>query len=330
MDVGPHLEIPTMSTGLATLPEMTSTTSTLRLFQAPFRLVDASVASKAESTRRTYAECFASWAKYLALEDPDPETALQCLISQSPGNANALVLSYQEWLLKQGMAPGTVNLRLAALRSSVKTARRLGLTSLYLECPGVPCESYRDTRGVGAEMIATTLRTLASKQGGKSIRDYAIVRLMASCGLRRAEVCSLDVEHLDCDQGRLMVLGKGKRQRLAMTVPAPTLDALRRWIAVRGSHPGPMFTSLDRAKKGDGRLTGRSLWSITTKLGLRNPHSIRHSSITSGLDLTGGNVRAVRMHSRHASIDIVCRYDDRRTDMGGDVAKLIDAALDVH
>jgi integrase/recombinase XerC len=49
--------------------------------------------------------------------------------------------------------------------------------------------------------------------GAKAVRDRAIIRLLWDLGLRRGEVVSLDLEHLESERGRLAVLGKRRRGR---------------------------------------------------------------------------------------------------------------------
>jgi integrase/recombinase XerC len=114
-------------------------------------------------------------------------------------------------------------------------------------------------------------------------------------------------------------------------LPEPTRRALADWLAIRGEEPGPLFTNVDRARKGDGRLTGAGIWAIVTALGEATgqtvrPHGLRHAAITKALDATSGDVRAVQRFSRHAKVDTVLVYDDARRDLGGEVAKLVAGA----
>jgi integrase/recombinase XerC len=53
------------------------------------------------------------------------------------------------------------------------------------------------------------------------------------------------------------------------------------------------------------------------------PHGIRHASITRALDLTDGNVRDVQKFSRHASVITTMRYDDRRTNISGQITRML-------
>jgi integrase/recombinase XerC len=66
----------------------------------------------------------------------------------------------------------------------------------------------------------------------------AIVRVLFDLALRRSEVTGLDLEHVDIRANRLWVLGKGRKERKAMTMPPRTLNALKAWLKRRGMQPG--------------------------------------------------------------------------------------------
>ena len=254
----------------------------------------------------------------------------QSLIEAGPGAANLAVLRYRGELVQRQLSPATVNRRLTAIRSLLTLARTLGLITWGIEIEGVRRVAYRDTRGPGLTAVRRLVRA-ASEQGSvKAARDGAIIALLAGMALRRAEVVSLDLGHWHSGQGVLAVLGKGQTERLLMTVPVPVRKALDAWVAVRGQDPGPLFISLDPARKGDGRLTGdglyRSLGSLGSNIGVRvRPHGLRHTAITSALDLCDGNVRKVMKFSRHVSVETVLVYDDARSDVAGAVAEQVAA-----
>jgi integrase/recombinase XerC len=257
------------------------------------------------------------------------EDAGRLLLERGHGEANGLALDYRAHLLERGLSPATVNRRLAALRSLVKLGRTLGFVAWTLEVDGVKSESYRDTRGPGRSGVRDLFAHLEASTSAKSLRDRAVVRLLFDLGLRRGEACSLRLEDFDPVAGTLAVLGKGRTERVALTLPAPTRAALEAWLAVRGSGLGPLFVNFDRAGKGDG-LTGRSLHRIVRDLGravglVLRPHGLRHAAITEALDLTNGNVRAVQRFSRHRDLRVLSRYDDNREDLGGEVARLVAA-----
>ena len=234
-------------------------------------------------------------------------------------------MRFRTQLQARGLAPATINRRLAALRSLVKLARTLGLVPWILEVEGVRTESYRDTRGPGHAGFGKLLDILAGRRDTKALRDRALLRLLYDLGLRRAEVVGLDVEDLDLAAGTVAVLGKGRAQKVKLSLPAATQRALVAWLAVRGRPSGPLFTTLDRASRGR-RLSGMGLYLVVRQIGERagvrvRPHGLRHAAITRALDLTGGDLRSVQRFSRHKDVRLLQRYDDNRQDLGGAVAR---------
>ena len=287
-------------------------------------LVQAFLAGRNVLTARAYRQDLETFASFLKL--PHITEASRFLLSCFPGDANALALGYKTALVEQKLAAATINRRLAALRALVKLARTLGLVPWSLEIQNVKTEQNRDLRGPGRIALKRVLADLSARQNPKARRDLAILRLLHDLGLRRGEVVSLDLEHVDTETGTVSVLGKGRAARSSLTLPAETKAALAAWIAARGSEAGALFTNFDRAGKGS-RLSGTSIYRLTKGQGLGRPHGIRHAAITEALDLLHGDVRAVAKFSRHADIRVVGLYDDNRQDMAGEVAKAVAANL---
>ena len=71
--------------------------------------------------------------------------------------------------------------------------------------------------------------------------------LPTGLGLRRGEIASLDLGHCDLVSGTLHVLGKGRSEREAMTIPANVKQALSAWLKLRfdDALDAPLFIALD-------------------------------------------------------------------------------------
>lgn len=255
--------------------------------------------------------------------------------SKGVAQVNGFVLSYQEHLLKGKVAPRTVNRRLASIRSMLKMARKIGMIDWAVEVENVKVVSIRDTRGPGKEVVAAMMEALVERvRSGKryALRDFAILRLLYDLGLRRGEVASLDLEHWDPRRRRLMVWGKKREERAPIDdVPKETASALDAWVVVRGSDPGPMFTSFDRRTYGH-RLTGWSIWDMVKRLAKQlgfeaKPHGVRHTAITDTLDQSGGDIRAAQRFSRHERMETLKIYDDNRQNLGAQLAAKIAASM---
>jgi len=287
------------------------------------RLLAAFLSGRKAETIKAYRadlEDFQAFVKAGSLSD-----AAQSIIASAPGDANAQALAYKTHLLERGLSAATVNRRLAALRSLVKLGRTLGLIPWTLEIQGMKSETYRDTKGPGRSGFRDMLHALNKRHDAKGTRDRAILRCLFNLGLRRKEVIGLDLDDFNSDAGTVAVLGKGRTEKVALTLPAETRAAILSWLAIRGLAPGPLFHSLDPAKKGSGRLTGMGLYQSVRAAGEQvgiktRPHGLRHAGITEALDVTRGNIRAVQKFSRHKDVRVLERYDDNRLDLAGEVA----------
>jgi integrase/recombinase XerC len=232
-------------------------------------------------------------------------------------------------MVDRGLKPATVNRRLAALRSLMTLANILGLVPWTLAVENAKAQAYRDTRGPGRDGFrALMAATAAGQNPRKALRDVALLRLLHDMGLQRGEAVQLDMADVDLAGSRLFVLGKARAQKEPVTIPEPTRTVLVAWMEARGAAPGPLFVNFDRAGKGDGRLSGSAVYAIVRSIGAEaglvvRPHGLRHLAITTALDLTRGDVRAVQRFSRHRDIRVLTVYDDNRRDLGGEVAALV-------
>ena len=281
------------------------------------------------NTRRAYARDIDDFAAWLGA--PDAAAGAGMLLAKDRGGANDLVLRWRSDLVASGAAPATVARKLAAVRSLVNAARLVGMVEWEVEVRSPKVEPYRDTAGPGVEGVRRLLGA-SWGTGPKARRDRAILHLLFDLALRRGELVTLDLGHLDLERGRISVKGKGRAERGWLSLPAPTRHALEDWLEVRGQDQGPLFTNVDRAHKGSGRLTPNSIYRIVRSLGQRaglgavRPHGLRHAAITVAFDL-GKDIRTVARYSRHRNIQTLVMYDDNRQDLGGQVAAEVAATV---
>lgn len=290
------------------------------------KLIETFMAGRSRHTQESYNRALERFCAFARVSTPS-ELAKK-LFGGGPGPAHLLIFQFRDHLKESKKSAATVNLHLAAIRSFVKFAKKVGAVAWELSVEGVPVEPVRDTRGPGEDGVNRLLSAALAQGGERALRDTALIRLMWDLGLREGECVGLDVEDVDFQRGLLWILGKQRKQKQPLTLPAPTADALRAWI--RGRSTGAVFTNFDRAGKGEGRrLTGRSVQRIVGRLGRScglagaRPHGVRHAAITTVLDVVHGNVRVAQKFSRHKSADMVLRYDDNRQDLGGEAAKLV-------
>lgn len=295
-------------------------------------LIDAFLGRLGANSRRAYDADLRRFAGFLAETQlrrsrRRPKVtiaqALDHLVSLGPALGNWVMLRYREQMIGQGLQPATRNRRMSTIRSAMTLARQLGIVVWTLEVAGEKVTPYRDTMGPGEAACQAMI-------DAADARDRAILRLLHDLALRRGEVVSLDLDHLDLRRGRISILGKGRAEREWLTLPAETQAAVEAWLAERGAASGPLFISRSRAHPGS-RLSGEALRLIVGRLGKRagfgwvRPHGLRHTAITRALDLTDGDVRRVQKYSRHRSVQTVLIYDDGRRDEAGEVASMVAA-----
>ena len=204
------------------------------------------------TTRRAYA---AGLRHFFALSgcvnpdggsDPHP-SHVRAFLAQSPPQIAVQLANYGTQMRGASLSPATINARLAAVRSLLKMAYRLGLSQTDGRglVDGERAEAYRDTRGTDLRNIKRLL-ALPDRRTLRGKRDAAMLRLLCAAALRRAELCALDVSDFDVAEGTLMILGKGKSQRKAITLPPGCIAALRSYLSAARHGDGPLFRNVAR------------------------------------------------------------------------------------
>ena len=85
--------------------------------------------------------------------------------------------------------------------------------------------------------LEDSLELLNSVDGANQKRDFCILTLFLNCGLRLAELCSLNVSDIKPD-GTMTVTGKGNKERLVYLNDA-CMNAVNEYLAVRPSENLP-------------------------------------------------------------------------------------------
>ena len=100
--------------------------------------------------------------------------------------------------LAETYAPATANKMLSALRRVLKEAWKLGYMSAEeyqraVSVANVPGQTLPPGRELGQGEIYSLMLQCASDNSPAGVRDAAMIALLYSCGLRRAEIVALDL-----------------------------------------------------------------------------------------------------------------------------------------
>ncbi|MEI8135065.1 MAG: tyrosine-type recombinase/integrase [bacterium] len=144
-------------------------------------------------------------------------------------------------------------------------------------------------------------------------RDNAMLELLYSSGLRRAELAGISLNDLNIAEGTLRVTGKGNKVRI-VPVGKKALDAINIYLGIRNDLESVQDrTALFLLNNGK-RMTPGAVYHIVQKYfrgvpdtGMTHPHTLRHSFATHLLD-NGAEIRAVQEMLGHSSLRTTQRY----------------------
>jgi integrase/recombinase XerC len=239
------------------------------------------------------------------------------------------VFDLRGWLgeLAKDCSSSTIARRISALRGFYRFLRRRGQVerdpSAQLASPKkrriLPKVLAPEIAGALVESPKPRARATPPARAvaeASAARDRAILELLYGSGLRLAEICALDVAHLDLEAATARVMGKGSKERIVPLGP-PCREALRAWLearaTLRSSRRPADVDALFVARTG-ARLGRRRIEDIVRSQGLvaaeRNdvhPHALRHSCATHMLE-GGADLRAIQELLGHASLATTQRY----------------------
>ncbi|MDZ4216919.1 MAG: tyrosine-type recombinase/integrase [Candidatus Gracilibacteria bacterium] len=208
----------------------------------------------------------------------------------------------------------TQNYHLIALRAFLKYVTKHDVSTLAPEKVELSKIPERTVEFLETEELVRIFQTVdRTRISGK--RDYAILQMLYSTGLRVSELGNLNRESVDLKRREFMIRGKGRKQRIVFMTELAA-EALEQYLNMRIDNFEPLFLSGGRGKKIDldilqgekKRLSVRSVQNIVSKYARRagiiktvSPHTLRHSFATTLLR-NGADIRSVQEMLGHASI----------------------------
>src|ERR1700693_2267304 len=202
--------------------------------------------------------------------------------------SRTVVVRYRMHLQSRKLAPGTVNLRLGAVRRLAYEATDCGLLSPDLAAgirrvKGVKKLGVRLGNWLTAEQGEALWRTPdAERRKGK--RDRALLAVLLACGLRRHEAVELNFSHLQQREQHWAIVDLVGKAGHPRTVPAPdwVKQVLDAWLKAASLTSGRVFRRVNRAGRvwGDG-MTEKVVWHVVREFAAKAaidklaPHDLR-------------------------------------------------------
>ncbi|PAW07561.1 integrase [Lactobacillus helveticus] len=249
------------------------------------------------ATVRTYRTSLRQWSKYVKnnnLMHPVPDD----------------VRDYKHYLEESGKKPTTIqNYLIAVKRFFAWTEEKRIYPNIAEHVKGEKLDPNFKKDYLTSRQARKVLEDIdRSNLLGK--RNYAMLILMLTMGLRTIEVSRANIEDIRTsgDATVLYVQGKGHTEKDAIVrMPSVVEDAIREYLAVRKASnlKEPLFTSTSNNNKGK-RLTTRTIRGTVKRCfinaGFNSPkltaHSTRHTTATLSL-LNGATLQQTQALLRH-------------------------------
>ncbi len=234
--------------------------------------------------------------------------------------SKTVVVRYRMHLESRHLAPGTINLRLGAVRRLAYEAADCGLLSADLAA------GIRRVKGV--KKLGVRLGNWLTPEQAKSLwqapdpeklrgkRDRGLLAILVACGLRRHEIAELTIDHLQQREGHWAIVdlaGKGGHIR---TIPVPdwVYSALNDWMEAAGIQRGKLFRKVSSAGKpwGEG-VTEKLVWHVVKEFAKRigndklAPHDLRRTCARL-CRRAGGELEQIQFLLGHVSVQTTERY----------------------
>ena len=228
------------------------------------------------------------------------------------------IIAYREYL-KGSHKPTTVQNYIVAVRLFFQWTEQKGLYPNVAEhIKGAKLDKNHKKDYLTSRQVKKVLET-AKEESLQGLRDYAILALMFTGGLRTIEVSRANIEDLRIagDSEVLYLQGKGHEEKTDYIKLIPKVeDAIRVYLKARGTldPTEPLFTSTSNNSRGD-RISTRTISGIV-KNALKNAgydsdkltaHSKRHTAVTLAL-MGGQKLEEVQQFARHKNLATTLIY----------------------
>lgn len=230
------------------------------------------------------------------------------------------ILRFREYLKETGHKNTTIQTYIVAIRLFFKWLQQEGIypnIADNIKAPKVSRDHKKDY--LTANQVKEILNSIDTDTlQGK--RDYALITLLVTCGLRTIEVVRANKEDLQAlgENTVLYIQGKGREDKAEyVKVPVQTEKAIRDYLLARGKVSGtdPLFASTSNNSKGQ-RMTTRAIRGIVKNAMVKTgydsdrltTHSLRHTAVTLSL-LVGKDITEVQEFARHKNIATTMIYN---------------------
>lgn len=152
----------------------------------------------------------------------------------------------------------------------------------------------------------------SSKEYQVVVRDIAVMETLFSTGIRVSELCNIKTNVVDLNNKHILILGKGKRERLIPLCEASVIDSLSNYQQVYADYiksDSAFFLNRDFRPLSDQsvRFIIRKYTKLSKVTETITPHMFRHTIATQLLE-NGVDIRNIQTLLGHSSLSVTEIY----------------------
>lgn len=227
------------------------------------------------------------------------------------------VLAFRDNLKDKGCKPTTIKSYIVAVRLFFQWTNQEGLyPNIAEKIKGAKLDQAHKKDYLTVDQIKDVLNNIDTSTI-TGARDYAIIVLMVTGGLRTIEVSRADMDDMRNvgNSPALYIQGKGRDEKTEyVKLPLQVFKAIGRYREMLEKQYDVLFVSTSNNNKGQ-RLTTRSISGIVKKRlkeagytsNRLTAHSLRHTAGTLNL-MNGGTLEETQQLLRHSNINTTMIY----------------------
>lgn len=246
--------------------------------------------------------------------------------SVTPEMANKYAMN----LLNNGLKRTSINRKLSALHSFYKflCRRSVGIMTYNPFDSDEGCirfknaqKNYIAKRALVTDEVKTMFDLAKMDNSIIGVRDLLVLELLATTGMRRAEICEIKIGDIQLTQGvyAINIVGKGNKERI-IVASNEVMGIINKYMNMRGitmkDKDEYLLVSHANRKSGSGKVSTNMIYRIVKHYAeladidpdTISPHTLRHTFATQCIGM-GTPIQDVQQLMGHASINTTELYN---------------------
>lgn len=246
--------------------------------------------------------------------------------SVTPEMANKYAMN----LLNNGLKRTSINRKLSALHSFYKflCRRSVGIMTYNPFDSDEGCirfknaqKNYIAKRALVTDEVKTMFDLAKMDNSIIGVRDLLVLELLATTGMRRAEICEIKIGDIQLTQGvyAINIVGKGNKERI-IVASNEVMGIINKYMNMRGitmkDKDEYLLVSHTNRKSGSGKVSTNMIYRIVKHYAeladidpdTISPHTLRHTFATQCIGM-GTPIQDVQQLMGHASINTTELYN---------------------